>query len=85
VVLALWVGLTLGQAAVGGLFAAYGYIAKAETQTADAIHGVVLTGGLYAGVSFLIAAALLLIYPLNRAENKKIADELIARRKARVG
>ncbi|GAA0574414.1 MFS transporter [Rhizomicrobium electricum] len=83
VVFALWIGLTLGQAAVGGLFSAYGYVAKATTQTPEAIHGVVLTGGLYAGVCFLIAAALLLIYPLNRAENKKIADELIARRQAR--
>jgi len=83
VVFALWMGLTFGQAAVGGLFSFYGYVAKATTQTPEAIHGVVLTGGLYAGVAFLIAAALLLIYPLNRAENKKIADELIARRKAR--
>jgi len=85
VVFALWVGLTLGQAAVGGLFSTYGYVAKAVTQTPEAIHGVVLTGGLWAGVSFLIAAALLVIYPLNRAENKKIADELIERRKARQG
>jgi len=83
VVFALWVGLTLGQAAVGGLFSYYGYVAKAVTQTPEAIHGVVLTGGLYAGVCFLIAAALLVVYPLNRAENRKIADELIARRKAR--
>jgi glycoside/pentoside/hexuronide:cation symporter, GPH family len=83
VVFALWIGLTLGQAAVGGLFSAYGYVAKATTQTPEAIHGVVLTGGLYAGACFLIAAALLVIYPLNRAENKKIADELIARRQAR--
>ena len=83
VVFALWIGLTLGQAAVGGLFSAYGYVAKATSQTPEAVHGVVLTGGLYAGACFLIAAALLLIYPLNRAENKKIADELIARRKAR--
>jgi glycoside/pentoside/hexuronide:cation symporter, GPH family len=85
VVFALWIGLTLGQAAVGGLFSMYGYVAKATEQTPEAIHGVVLTGGLYAGVCFLIAAALLLIYPLNRAENKKIADDLIARRKARQG
>ena len=85
VVFALWIGLTLGQAAVGGLFSMYGYVAKATTQTSEAVQGVVLTGGLWAGVCFLIAAALLLIYPLNRAENKKIADELIERRKARQG
>ncbi len=82
VVFALWIGLTLGQAAVGELFSVYGYAAGAATQTPEAIHGVVLTGGLYAGVCFLIAAALLVIYPLNRAENRKIADELAVRRKS---
>lgn len=83
VVFALWVGLTMGQSLVGWLFAFYGYAEKATSQAPEAIHGVVLTGGLYAGLLFLIAAGLLLIYPLNRVENKKIADELIARRKAR--
>jgi len=83
VVFALWIGLTLGQAAVGGLFSMYGYVAKATTQTPEAIHGVVLTGGLYAGACFLIAAVLLLVYPLDRDRTKQIADELIARRKAR--
>ena len=40
------------------------------TQTAEAIHGVVLTGGLYAGLSFLAAAAFLLVYPLSRGEDE---------------
>jgi len=82
VIFALFFGLTLGQAGVSGLFAHYGYASAAATQTAEAIHGVVLTGGLYAGVLFLIAAGLLVIYPLNRAENRKIADELAERRKS---
>ncbi len=82
VVFALWVGLTMGQSLVGWIYAFYGYAEKATTQTPEAIHGVVLTGGLYAGLLFLVAAALLLIYPLNRAENKKIATELQERRKS---
>jgi Na+/melibiose symporter-like transporter len=82
VVFALWVGLTLGQAFVGWIYAFYGYVEKAVTQSPQAIHGVVLTGGLYAGLSFLIAAALLLVYPLNRAENTRIAGELAERRKS---
>lgn len=81
VVFALWVGLTLGQAFVGWIYAFYGYAEKAVTQSPEAIHGVVLTGGFWAGLSFLIAAVLLLIYPLNRAENTKIAMELAERRK----
>jgi glycoside/pentoside/hexuronide:cation symporter, GPH family len=82
VVFALWVGLTLGQSFVGWIYGFYGYAAQAVTQTPEAIHGVVLTGGLYAGISFLIAAALLVIYPLNRAENNSIAKELAERRKS---
>ncbi|MDE1939478.1 MAG: MFS transporter [Alphaproteobacteria bacterium] len=81
VVFALWVGLTIGQSLVGWIYGYYGYLAKAVTQTPEAIHGVVLTGGLYAGLAFLVAAALLLIYPLNREENTKIANELAERRK----
>jgi glycoside/pentoside/hexuronide:cation symporter, GPH family len=82
VVFALWVGLTLGQFFVGWIYGLYGYVAQAVTQTPEAVHGVVLTGALYAGVSFLVAAALLVIYPLNRAENTKIAAELAERRKS---
>ena len=82
VVFALWVGLTIGQAFVGWIYAFYGYVEKAVTQSPQAIHGVVLTGGLYAGLSFLTAAALLLVYPLNRAENTRIAGELAERRKS---
>jgi len=81
VVFALWVGLTIGQSLVGWVYAFYGYAAQATTQTPEAVHGVVLTGGLYAGLLFLIAAALLVIYPLNREENNKIAAELAERRK----
>jgi len=81
VVFALWVGLTLGQSFVGWIYGAYGYAAQATTQTPEAIHGVVLTGSLYAGLSFLVAAALLLIYPLDRETYRKIAAELADRRK----
>ena len=82
VVFALWVGLTFGQSLVGWIYGFYGYVAQAVTQTPEAIHGVVLTGGLFAGLSFLVAAALLLIYPLNREEYTKIAAELAERRKS---
>lgn len=82
VVFALWVGLTMGQSVVGWLFAFYGYAEKTAVQSPEAIHGVVLTGGLWAGVAFLIAAVLLMFYPLTREKNKEIAAELSERRKA---
>jgi len=82
VVFALWVGLTFGQSLVGWTYGAFGYASGATTQSPEAIHGVVLTGSVFAGLLFLIAAALLVIYPLNRDENKKIAEELAERRKS---
>lgn len=82
VVFALWVGLTIGQSVVGWLFAFYGYAEKTAVQSPEAIHGVVLTGGVWAGISFLLAAALLMLYPLSREKNREIATELSERRKA---
>jgi glycoside/pentoside/hexuronide:cation symporter, GPH family len=85
VVFALWAGLALGGAIAGWLLGAYGVESNATVQTAVAQGGILLTGSVYAGLVFLIAAVLLLAYPLTAAKNKSIADELIARRKARQG
>lgn len=82
VVFALWVGIALGGAIAGWLFAFYGFSSEAAVQTQAAQQGILMTGSVYAGLAFLIAAALLLLYPLSREKNKKIADELIERRKA---
>jgi sugar (glycoside-pentoside-hexuronide) transporter len=83
VVFALWAGLALGGALCGWLLDAYGVISTATVQTAEAQHGILMTGGIYAGLTFLAVAACLLLYPLDRARTKQIADDLIARRKAR--
>jgi glycoside/pentoside/hexuronide:cation symporter, GPH family len=85
VVFALWAGLALGGAIAGWLLGAYGVESNATVQTTVAQSGILLTGSLYAGLVFVIAAVLLLAYPLTAAKNKSIADELIARRKARQG
>jgi len=58
-------------------------VSDATVQTAGAQAGILLTGSIYAGLAFLAAAVLLLLYPLTSAKTKSIADELIARRKAR--
>lgn len=78
---ALFVGLALGQAIVGWLFSFYGYAAGATLQSSMAIDGIVMTGGLYAGLAFLAAAALLFFYPLTSAKNIAIANELMERRR----
>ncbi len=81
VVFALWAGLALGGAACGWLLDAYGVASNAVTQTPEAQHGILMTGGIYAGVTFLVVAAFLLLYPLDRARTQQIANELAERRK----
>jgi GPH family glycoside/pentoside/hexuronide:cation symporter len=82
VVFALWAGLALGGAVTGWLLGAYGVISDAATQTLAAQSGIVLTGGVYAGLAFLAAAAFLFLYPLSSEKTKSIANELTERRKS---
>jgi sugar (glycoside-pentoside-hexuronide) transporter len=81
VVFALWAGLALGGALAGWLLSFYGFISKATVQTAQAQHGILLTGSIYAGLCFLATATALLFYPINRELMQKIADDLAERRK----
>ena len=43
VVFALWAGLAIGGAVAGRLFDVYGFVSKADVQTAHAQAGIVLT------------------------------------------
>lgn len=81
VVFALWVGLALGGAIAGWLISFYGFASGAAVQTAQAQHGITLTGSVYAGLTFLAAGAMLFFYPISREMNRKIANELAERRK----
>jgi len=81
VVFALWVGLALGGAIAGWLFAFYGYVSNVA-QTAHALTGIRLTAGLYAALAFFAVAACLFFYPISRQINRTISDDLAERRKA---
>ena len=81
VVFALWAGLALGGAIAGWLFAWYGFLSGAQVQTAHAQGGILLTASIYAGLAFLATATCLFFYPITRAVNQQIADELAERRK----
>ena len=80
VVFALWAGLALGGAIPGWLLSAYGFVSKAEVQTAHAQSGILLTASVYAGLAFIAAAVSMFFYPITREKNQQIADELAARR-----
>ena len=79
VVFALWLGLALGGAIAGWLFQAYGYVPNA-TQTAHSLAGILLVASVYSGLAFFATAVCLIFYPITRAKNQAIADELAERR-----
>ena len=80
VVFALWAGLALGGWITGKLFDSYGYVANA-TQTETSLAGIRMVATVYAGLAFLATAICLVFYPITRAKNQEIADELTERRK----
>src|SRR5580658_6725059 len=82
VVFALWAGLALGGAIAGWILDLYGYVSKADLQSAHAQLGILLTASVYAGLAFLAAAVCMFFYPISRELNQKIANELTERRKS---
>ncbi|HEY2471599.1 MAG TPA: MFS transporter [Terracidiphilus sp.] len=80
VVFALWAGLAIGGAVAGWLFSLYGFVSDAQFQTAQAQSGILLTASVYAALAFLASALCMFFYPISRDMNRKIADELVARR-----
>lgn len=80
VVFALWAGLALGGAVAGWLFSFYGFISEAQVQTPHAQSGILLTASIYAGLAFLASGFSMFFYPIDRDMNRKIAEELTARR-----
>ena len=81
VVFALWAGLALGGAIAGWLLSGYGVVSEAVVQTEHARSGILLTASVYAGITFLAAAACLFFYPLSRELSRSIANDLTERRK----
>ncbi len=81
VVFALWAGLALGGAVAGWILDLYGFVSKADVQSAHAQSGILLTASVYAGLAFLAAAVCMFFYPISRELNQKIANELTERRK----
>ena len=81
VVFALWAGLALGGAVAGWILDLYGFVSKADVQSAHAQSGILLTASVYAALAFVAAAVCMFFYPISRELNQKIADELTERRK----
>ncbi len=76
----LKVGLSIGSALIASILNIFKYIPNAENQTAEAIQGTKLLVSIFPSIPFLIGAALLFLYEINKAKEVQIERELTARR-----
>ncbi|WP_425395548.1 MFS transporter [Aeoliella sp.] len=80
-VFALKLGLSLGGALAGWMLDAFGYVPN-STQSEQAIHGIRLMMSFFPAVAFLLAAAALLFYKIDRHTESTLCDQLEERRRA---
>ncbi|MEL6944092.1 MAG: MFS transporter, partial [Bacteroidota bacterium] len=76
-------GLSIGSAIVTWILGVYGYVAnQAEevVQSATAIEGTKMLVSVYPSIPFLIGAALLFFYEINKKMEVQIEQDLLARR-----
>jgi len=76
---ALKLGLALGGTLVGWILASYGFVAN-QTQTAEAMGGIVLLLSLFPAIFGIAGGFLMMRYPLTNKMMVKIEEELTARR-----
>ncbi len=78
---ALKLGLALGGTFVGWILAYYGFVAN-QTQTAEAMSGIVLLLSVFPAIFGIVGGLLMLPYPLTNKKMVEIEEELTARRRA---
>ncbi len=76
----LKIGLSIGGALVASLLASYEYDANLSAQLPSAINGIKLSVSIYAAIPFLIGAASLFFYEINKQMENQIEEELLSRR-----
>ncbi|MET0289563.1 MAG: MFS transporter [Pseudoxanthomonas sp.] len=73
-------GLSIGGALVAAILAAYAYDGNAVVQPPSVVQGIRLTVSVYCAIPFLLATGLLFRYEIDKATEKRIEQELDARR-----
>lgn len=74
-------GLSIGSALLTWILGLYNYIPNSTTgQTATAIQGTKMLVSVYPSIPFLLGAALLFFYEINKAKEVQIENDLKARR-----
>lgn len=73
-------GLSVGGAMVAGILAYYGYDSQLDVQNPGTVNGIKLAVSIYASLPFLLAAASLFFYHINKQTELQIEADLAARR-----
>jgi Na+/melibiose symporter-like transporter len=76
----LKVGLSVGSALIASILNIFKYIPNTDAQTAEAIQGTKLLVSIFPSIPFLIGAALLFLYEINKAKEVQIEQDLAERR-----
>ena len=80
---ALKLGLTFGGSIVGWFLSFYNYVPN-ETQTAEALNGIVLLFSVYPAIFGIIGGLLMIMYPLTNKKMIEIEEDLTKRRKENI-
>lgn len=74
-------GLSVGGSLGAALLSTYGYIAEKAEQTAEAVEGIKMAVSIYPGVIFLVGAALLFWYEIDKTMEVRLEANLREKRK----
>jgi Na+/melibiose symporter-like transporter len=80
IVFALKAGLGLGGAFAGWVLAAYGY-EVATARTPEVLQGIRMMASVYSAIPFVLGVICMFFYPITKALNLRIGDELAERRR----
>ena len=80
IVFALKAGLGIGGALANGIIGSYGYVANVA-QSPSALEGIRLSATLFSAVPFALGVVGLILYPISKDLNQRIANELEQRRR----
>ena len=73
-------GLSIGGALLTWILGLYQYTPNSDIQSAQAVHGTKLLVSIYPAIPFLLGAALLFFYKINKKMEVEIESDLIKRR-----
>lgn len=74
-------GLSVGGSLGAALLSKYGYIAEKAEQTTEAVEGIKMAVSIYPGVIFIVGAALLFWYEIDKAMEVRLEANLRDKRK----